>query len=97
MRHANETDLLRLTELLKRVRQLPGLRERKLGAFYSGSVGFLHFHEDPAGMFADLKVGSEWERMRVTTAAEQTTLVSRVREVLSLQRSQRKPKERISR
>ena len=97
MRHANETDLQRLTALLKRVRQLPGLRERKPGAFYSGSVGFLHFHEDPAGMFADLKVGSEWERLRVTTAAEQAALVSRARDALSLQRSQRKPKERISR
>ena len=93
MRHANEQDLLKLTALLKRVRQLAGLRERKPGAFYHGSIGFLHFHEDPAGMFADLKVGTEWERMRVTTAAEQAALVSRARQALLLQQSKRKSKE----
>jgi hypothetical protein len=39
--------------------------------FYKGSVAFLHFHEDPAGLFADLKSGKEWARYPVGTKIEQ--------------------------
>lgn len=33
---------------------MPGLNEKSRGCFYWKSRGFLHFHEDPKGLFADL-------------------------------------------
>jgi hypothetical protein len=74
MRHAQEQALDSLEPLLKRLRTLPGLRERKRGAFYRGSVAFLHFHEDPAGLFADIKIDGKWQRSKVDTATERAEL-----------------------
>jgi hypothetical protein len=48
----------------------PGLVERKRAIFYRGTTAFLHFHEDPAGMFADLRSGADFERYAVNTKAE---------------------------
>ena len=83
MRHAQKEALDALEPLLARLRKLPGLAERKRGAFYCGSSAFLHFHEDPAGLFADVKRGKEWERMRASTAAERRDVLARARELLS--------------
>ena len=54
------------------------MRERKRGAFYRGGSGFLHFHEDPEGFFADLKLqeGGDFTRFRVSTAAERKRFLS---------------------
>ena len=71
-----------LEEVLVAVRDYPDVKERKRGAFYRKSAGFLHFHEDPAGLFADLKVGGEWERFRVSTAEEQQVLLARIEVLL---------------
>jgi hypothetical protein len=54
MRHARDIDLDRLEDLLVRLRALPGLVEKKRGVFYRKGRAFLHFHEDPKGLFADL-------------------------------------------
>jgi hypothetical protein len=43
----------------------------------------LHFHEDPAGLFADVKLTGTFERLRVSTAAEQRRLVTRAHRALS--------------
>ena len=37
--------------------------------FYRRSAAFLHFHEDPAGFFADVRIGPGWLRLPATTAA----------------------------
>jgi len=71
-----------LEEVLVAVRDYPDVKERKRGAFYRKSAGFLHFHEDPAGLFADLKVGADWERFRVSTAEEQQVLLARIEVLL---------------
>lgn len=76
MRHARETALDTIEDLLEEIRGHQSLTERKRGAFYKKSAGFVHFHEDPAGMFADLKVAGEWKRFRVTTRAEQRRFLS---------------------
>lgn len=76
MRHARDEDLDAVDALLERVRGLPGLTERTRGTFYRKSEGFLHFHADPAGMFADLKVDGAFRRYRVSTAREQRALLS---------------------
>jgi hypothetical protein len=80
MRHARDAALDELEELLQEVRKrYPILRERKRGAFYRGGQGWLHFHEDPAGLFADLKMQGSFVRYRVSTRAERTSLLRHMR------------------
>jgi hypothetical protein len=62
VKHASEQALDALEDVLEQIRKQERLKERKRGVFYKGSVAFLHFHEDPAGLFADLKLGKEWAR-----------------------------------
>jgi hypothetical protein len=47
--------------------------EKKRGVFYLKSRSFLHFHEDPKGMFADIREagGDDFDRIDVTDAAGQ--------------------------
>ncbi len=82
MRHATPVALDALEPMLARLRAIDGLTERKRGVFYRGSRAFLHFHEDSAGFFADVRTGPEWERLSVTTAAERRGLLSVVRKAL---------------
>ena len=83
MRHAGAAALDRLDGLLQQVRRRhPQLKERKRGAFYRGGRGWLHFHEDPAGLFADLKVADEWVRLPVNAATERAALLRRLEETL---------------
>lgn len=83
MKHPGPHTLDELEPLLGKIRSFPGLTERKRGAFYRKSNGFLHFHEDPAGIFADLKESTgEFQRMRTTTASEQAALLKKMRELL---------------
>lgn len=56
MKHASPAALQQITALLDELRAIGGLREPKAGTFYRGSSAFLHFHEDPAGVFADVKL-----------------------------------------
>jgi hypothetical protein len=77
MRHAGADALDRLEPILVELRKLPALRERKRGAFYLGSAGFLHFHEDPAGFFADLKIDGAFVRLRANSQKEIATLIRR--------------------
>jgi hypothetical protein len=85
MRHARDEDLDRIDGLLDEVRTVPGLKEKKRGVFYLKSKGFLHFHEDPAGMFADLSGpdGKGFERLDVTEAAGQRKLMTAIRRRMS--------------
>lgn len=84
MRHATDSALDRLEGLLREIRKRhPILRERKRGTFYRGGQGWLHFHEDPAGLFADLKIGGGFTRLRVSTKAEQGILLREVRNSLA--------------
>lgn len=85
MRHARDEDLDRIEPLLVRLRQLGTLKERKRGCFYFKSRGFVHFHEDPKGMFADLRQvdARDDRRMKVDTLKEQDALVTQARKVLT--------------
>jgi hypothetical protein len=82
MKHAGPEALDRLEPVLAKLRKLDGLRERKRGAFYRGSSAFLHFHEDPAGFFADLKVADDFVRFPVNSAAEVEKLLARAARAL---------------
>ncbi len=80
MRHARDQDLDRVEDLLVQLRTLPGLVEKKRGVFYRRSRAFLHFHEDPKGMFAD--ISDPDERIEVTGAAGQAALMAKARDRL---------------
>ena len=79
MKHASAAALSRLEPLLVELRRYPDLVERKYGTFYRRSQAFLHFHEDPAGMFADARLGgSVFQRFPVNTRAEQREFLRKV-------------------
>jgi len=82
MKHAGSEALDRLEALLTALRQIDGLTEKKRGVFYRKSAAFLHFHEDPAGLFADLRTGAEFERFGVSTPAQQSAILARVKRVV---------------
>jgi hypothetical protein len=85
LRHARDEDLDRIEPLLGRLRALGALRERKRGCFYFKSKGFVHFHEDPKGMFADLRQidTRDDRRVKVDTSAEQDDLIEQAKKVLA--------------
>ena len=83
MKHARADALDQLETLLADLRALPGLKERSRGVFYRGPRAFLHFHEDPAGLFADIRVGDEFERRDVTSAKDRAALLADAQSVLS--------------
>lgn len=68
MKHAGDLALDQLEALLAELRALPGLTEKKRGTFYRKSRAFLHFHEDPKGLFADVRGidRRDFERIDVT-------------------------------
>jgi hypothetical protein len=80
MRHARDQDLDRVEGLLAELRTLPGLVEKKRGVFYRKSRAFLHFHEDPKGMFAD--ISDPDERIDVTEHTGQAALMAAARKRL---------------
>ena len=82
LKHVSPEGLDQLETLLDELRALPTLREKKRGVFYRKSRAFLHFHEDPSGLYADVRLHSEFERCPVTTRATQRELMRRVRAVL---------------
>jgi hypothetical protein len=88
VKHATPAALDRLEPLLAALRGLEALREKSRGTFYRGSRAFLHFHEDPAGLFADVRLdGAEFARRRVSTQAEQRALLRAVRAAVAGPRS----------
>jgi hypothetical protein len=83
MRHAGPQTLDQLEPLLAAIRRYPGLREKSRGVFYHKSKALLHFHEDDAGLFADLRADADWERLPVNTAAERRRVLARVKEAVA--------------
>jgi hypothetical protein len=79
MKHAGPEALDTLDALLRDLRKLPFLVEKSRGVFYRSSQAFLHVHEDPSGMHADLRVGDDFDRYRVQTKSEQARLLALVR------------------
>lgn len=82
MRHATQEDLDQLEPLLAELRKLPQLRERRRGYFSRGERAFLHFHEDAGDYYVDVKLDSRFQRMKVTSHADQARFLTRVKEAL---------------
>ena len=64
-----------LDDLLVNLRARTGLVEKRPGIFYVKGRAFLHFHEDPAGLFADLRQGGDWQRFPVNSSDERAELL----------------------
>jgi hypothetical protein len=78
MKHAGAAALACLGELLASLRARSGLREKQPGIFYAKGRAFLHFHEDRAGLFADLRQDGNWRRLPVNGAEDWAMLLERV-------------------
>jgi hypothetical protein len=76
MKHTGTQALQQMSDLLEQIRQRPRLKEKKLGIFYCKSRSFLHFHEDPAGLFADVGFGDNFERYPVNTKKQRRALLA---------------------
>lgn len=76
MKHAGPAALDALEPLIAELRALPGITEKSRGIFYRKSKAFLHFHEDPKGLFADIRAedGKDFDRFDVTSAEGQAAL-----------------------
>ena len=90
MRHASKETLKSLTPLLQQLRTLDGLVEKGPGVFYRKSKAFLHFHDDPAGIFVDVRLRHDdpFTRLAVTTRKQQAVLVTKVKRALELARKE---------
>lgn len=82
MRHAGPATLARIPALLEDLRARPALRETRPGVFALNGRAFLHFHDDPSGVFADVRLAHEFVRLPVTTRAEQADLLDRIDDCL---------------
>jgi len=82
MKHADDTTLDALEHMLLHLRRLDGIREKKRGLFYRKSQAFLHFHDDPRGIFADVRSDTGWLRRRVSTRAERRRFLQLVKTLL---------------
>jgi hypothetical protein len=91
MKHAGPQTLEAIEPLLEKLRTILGLVERKRGIFYRGATAFLHFHEDPAGMFADLRSGDDFERYAVNTQPEIARLLDAAQAQASTRRGAPRP------
>jgi hypothetical protein len=70
--------------LLIELRKRAALREKAAGVFYLRSKAFLHFHDDPGGIFADVKLDLKtYSRVRATTITEQKVLLRRIDKCLA--------------
>jgi hypothetical protein len=74
LKHATAASLDRLEPLLAEIRGFAWLKEKSRGVFYRGSRATLHFHEDPLGLFADLRA-EDWRRFPVDTQAEREAVL----------------------
>ena len=77
MKHAGAAALEALSGLLASLRTR-ALIEKRPGIFYRKDKAFLHFHEDRAGLFADLRDGNDWQRLPVNNFDERAKLLALV-------------------
>ena len=83
MKHAGPSTLARISPLLEELRARPALREARPGVFELRSRAFLHFHDDPSGIFADVRLADDFVRLPVTSSSEQWDLLERIDRCLS--------------
>ncbi len=80
MKHAGSAALAALSPIVERLRRYGDLTERSPGVFYRKGRAFLHFHEDPAGFFADIRSanGRDFDRIQVDAVTGLSDIVQAV-------------------
>lgn len=79
MKHAGQATLESLAAELRVLSGLACLKERKPGIFYNKVGAYLHFHEDPMGVFADVKLHSRaFQRFPLNTPGERAAFLALV-------------------
>jgi hypothetical protein len=78
VKHAGAGALDALSDLLETLRTRAVLVEKRPGIFYLKGKAFLHFHEDRAGLFADLRQGGDWRRLPVNSSDERSEVLALV-------------------
>jgi hypothetical protein len=80
MRH---TTLDCIAPLLEALRAHPALRETRPTVFQLNGRDFLHFHDEPEGVFADVRLTKSFVRAPVSSHSEQMELLERIDHSLS--------------
>jgi hypothetical protein len=75
MAHVSSDTLDRLEPLLEKLRML-GVIEKSRGIFYTKRGAFVHFHEDEAGVHADVKCQDGWQRLAANTKSDFSKVVA---------------------
>ena len=83
MKHAGPGVLARISPLLEQLRARPVLRETRPGVFELKSRAFLHFHDDPSGIYADVRLAEGFVRLPVTSSSQQSDLLERIADCVS--------------
>lgn len=87
-----EEALLQLEPLLRTLRGFGVLEEARTAAFHLDGRDFLHFHDEPDGLYADVRLARGRARLPVNTPGEQAELLARLDDTLSsLEDHRRKP------
>jgi hypothetical protein len=94
MKHAGPDTLARIATLLAELRSREVLREPRPGCFWLKSRAFLHFHDDPSGIFADVRLADDFVRMPVTSRSQQADLLDRIDACLGAAESRAAPARR---
>jgi hypothetical protein len=85
-----------LGPLLDLLRDHESLREVRPAEFHLRGRGFLHFHEGPDGVVADVLLNAGRLRMPVTTPVQQAEFLERIGDILeSVQRHTRDGRRRV--
>lgn len=84
MKHADAATFARLDDVLAALREHHELKEVRTGAFYRKGRAFVHFHDDPAGLFADVRLNpaDDFTRVAVTTEAQRRRFLAAVARAL---------------
>lgn len=73
----------RISPLLDVLRANAALSEVHPTAFHLNGRDFVHFHDEPGGVVADVRLARGFVRMPVSTASGQVELLDRIDECLS--------------
>jgi hypothetical protein len=82
MKHAGSATLDALEDLIAAIRTRVGVKERQRGVFYRKGRAFLHFHEDPIGLYADIRTDGDWTRLCVSDPGGRDRLLAILDETL---------------
>ncbi|MCI0628041.1 MAG: hypothetical protein L0387_41375 [Acidobacteria bacterium] len=88
------TTLERIAPLLEVLRAHPALQEIRLGEFLVEDRDFLHFHEEPEGIFADVRLTKGRVHLPVSSPSEQLEFLERIDQTLSTLESRVRDRQR---